>query len=278
MNTILIISIIIVIIYLLTKEKMIEVFKTFLFAIVIAIFLRSFAYEPFTIPSGSMKPNLLVGDFLFVSKFAYGYSKYSFPYGRYLPFSGRLFYSPVKRGDVAVFKYPRDNKTDYIKRVIGLPGDAVQIKNGQVFVNGKGLRREKNGLFKDMHRNGYMETFNIYKEINEEEKEYLTLDDINFDGIIGSSFNGVDEFDVNNTKNYTVPADHFFVMGDNREHSSDSRILSQVGFVPKINLVGKASIIFLSIEYSTNRINIFGIDIFKFPKSIRINRVGKLLN
>ena len=173
MNTILIISIIIVIIYLLTKEKMIEVFKTFLFAIIIAIFLRSFAYEPFTIPSGSMKPNLLVGDFLFVSKFAYGYSKYSFPYGRYLPFSGRLLYSPVKRGDVAVFKYPRDNKTDYIKRVIGLPGDTIQIKNGQVFVNEEGLEREKVGLFQDMHRNGYMETFDIYKEVNNQNKEYL---------------------------------------------------------------------------------------------------------
>ncbi len=278
MNTILIISIIIVIIYLLTKEKMIEVFKTFLFAIIIAIFLRSFAYEPFTIPSGSMKPNLLVGDFLFVSKFAYGYSKYSFPYGRYLPFSGRLLYSPVKRGDVAVFKYPRDNKTDYIKRVIGLPGDTIQIKNGQVFVNEEGLEREKVGLFQDMHRNGYMETFDIYKEVNNQNKEYLVLDDVNFNGIIGSSFNGIEQFDVNNTKNYTVPVDHFFVMGDNREHSSDSRILSQVGFVPKVNLVGKASIIFLSIEYSTEKINIFGIDIFKFPKSIRINRVGKLLN
>ena len=111
---------------------MIEVFKTFVFAILIAIFLRSFAYEPFTIPSGSMKPNLLVGDFLFVSKFAYGYSKYSLPYGRYLPISGRIFYTPAKRGDVAVFKFPRDNKTDYIKRIIGLPGDNIQIKNNRL--------------------------------------------------------------------------------------------------------------------------------------------------
>ena len=278
MNTILIISIIIVIIYLLTKERMIEVFKTFLFAILIAVFLRSFAYEPFTIPSGSMKPNLLVGDFLFVSKFSYGYSKYSVPYGRYLPFEGRLFYSNVKRGDVAVFKFPRDNKTDYIKRIIGLPGDTIQIKNGQVFVNNLGLEIKKVGSFEDMHRNGYLEKFNLLKEVNNSRKEYFILDDINFDGVIGKTFDGKDDFDVNNTKNYTVPNDHFFVMGDNREHSSDSRILSQVGFVPKINLVGKAAIVFLSIEYSSNKIRLFGLELFKIPKSIRLERIGKLLN
>ena len=257
---------------------MIEVFKTFLFAILIAVFLRSFAYEPFTIPSGSMKPNLLVGDFLFVSKFSYGYSKYSVPYGRYLPFEGRLFYSKVERGDVAVFKFPRDNKTDYIKRIIGLPGDTIQIKNGQVFVNNLGLEIKKEGSFEDMHRNGYLEKFNLLKEVNNSRKEYFILDDINFDGVIGKTFDGKDDFDVNNTKNYTVPNDHFFVMGDNREHSSDSRILSQVGFVPKINLVGKAAIVFLSIEYSSNKSRLFGVELFKIPKSIRLERIGKLLN
>ena len=105
--------------------------------ILIAVFLRSFAFEPFTIPSGSMKPNLLVGDFLFVSKFSYGFSKYSVPYGRYLPFNGRLFFSKPKRGDIAVFKYPGDNKTDYIKRIIGLPGDTVRISEGIVLINDK---------------------------------------------------------------------------------------------------------------------------------------------
>ncbi len=273
MNTILILLIIIVIIYLLIKEKMIEVFKTFIVAILVAVFLRSFAYEPFTIPSGSMKPNLLVGDFLFVSKFSYGYSSYSVPFGRYLPFNGRLFYNEPKRGDIAVFKFPGDNKTDYIKRIIGLPGDTISVKDGTVFVNNKELSRTKKGEFQDMHRNGYLESFDLIEEKNTEGKEYLVLDDKVFDGIINPNANE-NIFDVNNTKNYTVPNDHFFVMGDNREHSSDSRILSQVGYVPKNNLVGKAAIIFLSIEYSSNYLNLFGINFFKIPNSIRVNRIG----
>ncbi|MBF96510.1 MAG: signal peptidase I [Pelagibacterales bacterium] len=275
MNTILMILIIIVIIYLLIKEKMIEVFKTFIVAILIAVFLRSFAYEPFTIPSGSMKPNLLVGDFLFVSKFSYGYSSYSVPFGRYLPFNGRIFYSRPKRGDVAVFKFPGDNKTDYIKRIIGLPGDTVSVKDGEVYVNNNKLNRSKVGTFEDMHRNGYLETFHLIKESNNSGKEYLVLDDIGYDGRINSNASE-NIFDVNNTKNYTVPKDHFFVMGDNREHSSDSRILSQVGYVPSDNLVGKAAMIFLSVEYSNNYFKILGINFFKIPKKIRYKRIGHI--
>ena len=124
-----------------------------------------------------------------------------------------------------------------------------------------------------MHRNGYLESFDLIEEKNTEGKEYLVLDDKVFDGIINPNANE-NIFDVNNTKNYTVPNDHFFVMGDNREHSSDSRILSQVGYVPKNNLVGRAAIIFLSIEYSSNYLNLFGINFFKIPNSIRVNRIG----
>ena len=274
MNIILIVSIVVVIIYLLTKEKMIEVFKTFVFAIVIAIFLRSVAYEPFTIPSGSMKPNLLVGDFLFVSKFSYGFSKYSVPYGRYLPFNGRIFFSKPKRGDIAVFKFPGDNKTDYIKRIIGLPGDTVRISEGNIFINEIKIIRKKVGKFEDMHRNGYMERFDLYKETMDLGKEYLVIDDIAFDGIIGPYNSNGTQFDVNNTMNYTVPEGHYFVMGDNREHSSDSRIMSQVGYVPEINLVGKGAIIFLSIEYGNNYLELFGVKLIKLPKSIRVERIG----
>ena len=277
MNTILIISIVIVIIYLLSKEKMIEVFKTFVFAILIAVFLRSFAFEPFTIPSGSMKPNLLVGDFLFVSKFSYGFSKYSVPYGRYLPFDGRIFFSQVERGDIAVFKYPGDNKTDYIKRIIGLPGDTVKITEGVIYINDKPFEKKKVGNFQDLHRNGYLEKFDLYEEVNDENKDYLVIDNTEFDGIISNNTNQNKIFDLNNTRNYTVPAGHYFVMGDNREHSSDSRILSQVGFVKEENLVGKAAMIFLSIEYSNKKLSFFGLTFGKYPKKIRLNRIGKLL-
>ncbi len=277
MNTILMLLIIIVIIYLLIKEKMTEVFKTFFIAILVAIFLRSFAFEPFTIPSGSMKPNLLVGDFLFVSKYSYGYSRYSVPFGRYIPFNGRLFYSTPKRGDVAVFKFPGDNKTDYIKRIIGLPGDQIKIEEGIVYVNNKELLRNNLGIFEDMHRFGYLEKFNLIEEENNSGKKYLVLDDTSFNGIINSSDNQ-NIFDVNNTKTYTVPKNHFFVMGDNREHSSDSRILSHVGYVPRDNLVGKAALIFLSIEYSNKSINFFGLNLFKIPSSIRVSRIGNTFN
>ena len=277
MNTILIILIIIVIIYLLSKEKMIEVFKTFIFAIFIAIFLRSFAFEPFTIPSGSMKPNLLVGDFLFVSKYSYGFSKYSVPYGRYLPFNGRLFFSKPNRGDIAVFKYPGDNKTDYIKRIIGMPGDTVRIANGVILINDKPFNKEKIGTFEDYHRNGYLEKFDLYNEKNDIGSEYLVIDDLSFDGVLGSSFNAGESFDLNNTNDYTVPKGHYFVMGDNREHSSDSRILSQVGFVNEQNLVGKAAMIFLSIKYSNENLQLFGLRLGKYPDKIRFNRIGKFL-
>ncbi len=277
MNAILIILIIIVIIYLLSKERMIEVFKTFIFAIFIAIFLRSFAFEPFTIPSGSMKPNLLVGDFLFVSKFSYGFSKYSIPYGRYMPFKGRLFFSRPNRGDIAVFKYPGDNKTDYIKRIIGLPGDTVRISEGVILINDKPFKKEKIGTFEDYHRNGYLEKFDLYNEKNDIGIEYLVIDDVSFDGILGSSLNQGKNFDLNNTNEYTVPKGHYFVMGDNREHSSDSRILSQVGFVNEQNLVGKAAMIFLSIKYSSENLELFGLRLGKYPDKIRFNRIGKFL-
>ena len=126
-----------------------------------------------------------------------------------------------------------------------------------------------------MHRNGYLEKFELIEEKNSIGKKYLVLDDLEFDGVVNPG--AIDNlFDVNNTKNYTVPADHFFVMGDNREHSSDSRILSQVGYVPRDNLVGKAALIFLSVEYSDKYLSIFGVNIFKIPKSIRIERLGNI--
>ena len=254
-----------------------DFFKTIFYAVIIAVIFRSLFFEPYNIPSGSMLPNLLIGDYLFVSKYSYGYSRYSFPFGIIPLPKNRVFASEPKRGDVAVFKFPGDNKTDYIKRIIGLPGDQVKVEDGFVFVNEKKLLRNNKGIFEDMHRHGYPEKFNLIEEENNAGKKYFVLDDVSFDGVINSS-NSDNFLDVNNTKNYTVPNNHYFVMGDNREHSSDSRILSHVGYVPKDNLVGKAALIFLSIESSNKSLSLFGINLLKIPKAIRINRIGNLLN
>ncbi len=278
MNPVLIGLMIIVLIFLFSKEGFYDVLKTLVFAMLIALSIRSFAYEPFSIPSGSMKPTLLVGDFLFVSKFSYGYSKYSIPFGRYIPFNGRLFYDKPKRGDVAVFKFPKDNKTDYIKRIIGLPGDTITVKEAIVYVNEEPIKREKKGVFEDYHRDGYLEKYTVYEESINSKQVYLTLDDDAFSGVFQQRKNGsFMDFDVNNTKNYTVPEGHFFAMGDNREHSSDSRILQQVGFIPEENLVGRAEVLFFSIEFSSQKVSIFGKKLFKLPSKIRFNRVGNFL-
>ena len=183
------------------KEGFLETIKTIVFALILAGIFRTLFFQPFWIPSGSMKPNLLIGDYIFVNKFIYGYSKYSCPFSL-CPFEGRIFYSEPKRGDIAVFKFPGDNKTDYIKRIIGLPGDTVAVKDGTVFVNNKELARTKIGNFEDMHRNGYLETFDLIKEKNNQGKEYLILDDKAFDGRINPN-STENVFDVNNTKNYT---------------------------------------------------------------------------
>jgi len=278
MNPILIILIVIVLIFLLSKDGFYEVIKTLFFAMIIALSIRSFAYEPFSIPSGSMKPTLLVGDFLFVSKFSYGFSRYSVPFGRYFPIKGRVFFKQPKRGDVAVFKFPRDNKTDYIKRIIGLPGDIVRVSEGIIFINDKPVPRTKVGLFEDYHRDGYLERYDKYKEQISNEREYFILDDIDFAGtFLQQMDNSSLHFDVNNTKNYTVPAGHYFAMGDNREHSSDSRILKRVGFIPEENLVGRAEMLFFSIQFTNESIVIFGKSFFKIPAKIRLERIGNLL-
>ncbi len=217
-----------------TRDGIIETVKVVLQALVLALVVRTFFYQPFNIPSGSMKSTLLVGDYLFVSKFSYGFSKYSLPYAA-IPFSGRIFGSEPERGDVAVFKLPRDNETDYIKRVIGLPGDRIQVKRGVLHINGEAVKLEPLEPYVERDRWGARTRLQAFKE---------TLPN----GVTHTILKRDDDGFHNNTQEYVVPAGHYFMMGDNRDNSQDSRWLDLVGYVPAENLIGKAKVIFFSIE------------------------------
>ena len=207
--------------------------KTLVYAGLIAIGVRTFAYEPFNIPSGSMIPTLLVGDYLFVSKFSYGYSRFSLPFAPNL-FQGRIFGRLPARGDVAVFKFPRDNQTDYIKRIIGLPGDRIQVRAGQLYINGTIVPRTPGGQY--LAEDGSLRVIaQLYHE---------TLPN----GVKHDILKMSDEGYANNTPEFRVPENHVFVMGDNRDNSADSRFMDAVGFVPLENLVGRAEFLFFSID------------------------------
>ena len=214
------------------EENMSETVKTIIYAIVIAVLIRSFLFEPFKIPSGSMYPNLYVGDFLFVSKYTYGYSRHSFPFS-FPPFEGRIWSSEPKQGDVVVFKFPKDNRTDFIKRIIGMPGDRIKLENGRLFVNGKMLERVEGENFVLRNPFGHAERYHQYTE---------TLPN----GVKHSILEISDEEREDNFEEVTVPEGSLFVMGDNRDRSDDSRV--SVGFVPMENLVGKARFLFFSYD------------------------------
>ena len=219
----------------------VENIKTIVYAGLIAVGVRTVLFEPFNIPSGSMVPTLLVGDYLFVSKYSYGYSKFSLPFAPPL-FSGRLFGSVPKRGDVAVFKYPRDTSTDYIKRIVGLPGDRMQVKQGQLYINGELCPRELQGNY-ETSDSGYRQIEKLYVE---------TLPNGVKHDILKATDGPSGGFDQNNTIEYAVPPNHVFAMGDHRDNSADSRYMNQVGFVPVENLVGRAEILFFSIDGTHN--------------------------
>ncbi len=208
-----------------------ETIKTIIYAVLIAVVIRSFLFEPFRIPSGSMYPTLEVGDYLFVSKYTYGYSRYSFPAG-IIPFKGRIWESMPQRGDIVVFKFPVDNKTDFIKRVIGLPGDTVEVRRGRLYINDKIVERESVGKYTVDEFVIRPENYTEYTETLPEGFKHNILEVSDY------------EPQVDNTTKVTVPEGHIFVMGDNRDRSDDSRV--SVGFVPVENLVGKARFLFFS--------------------------------
>lgn len=212
-----------------------ETVKIVIHALILAIIVRIFFYQPFNIPSGSMKETLLVGDYLFVSKLSYGYSRFSFPFG-IIPFDGRIFGAQPKRGDVVVFKLPRDNDKDYIKRIIGLPGDKIYVRKGIVYINGAAVPRERAGNYVGPDDYGRPRPIPRYQETLPNGVSYHVLD--------AGPGRPLDDVGP-----YVVPPDKYFVMGDNRDNSVDSRVAPQdrgVGFVPFENLVGRAEIIFFS--------------------------------
>jgi signal peptidase I len=200
------------------------------------ILIRTFLFQPFNVPAGSMKPTLLVGDYMFVSKYSYGYNRYSFPFSPPLALiSGRVFASEPERGDVVVFRLPKDPSIDYVKRVIGLPGDRIQMINGVLHINGTPVKRQQIEDFVETDDNGRETHIKQWRETLPNGVSHRTLD------IIENGF-------YDNTKEYVVPAGHYFMMGDNRDNSSDSRVENQVGYIPAENLVGRVQIMFWSVD------------------------------
>jgi signal peptidase I len=221
-------------------------------ALLLALVIRTLFFQPFSIPSGSMRPTLLEGDYLFVTKWAYGYSRHSLPFSPDI-FSGRIWGSQPERGDVAVFKFPPNPALDYIKRVIGLPGDRIQMRGGVLFINGQEVPREKVGEIDNPDITEVERPVDVYRETLPNGVSYDTLD------LTPSSIG--DE-----TREFVVPADHYFMMGDNRDNSTDSRF--SVGFVPHENLVGRANIIFFSISEGASP-----LEIWKWPSLMRPSRL-----
>jgi signal peptidase I len=228
--------------------------KTLVTALVCAGIVRSLLFEPFHIPSSSMKPGLLIGDYIFVSKFSYGYSRYSFPFG-FRFFEGRIWETKPQRGDVVVFRLPSNPNINYVKRLIGLPGDKIQVRDGVVYINDLEIKKVSNGDFDNSASQNESKKIAQFFETLPEGKIVETLDEH-------------PDTPQDNTGIYEVPAGHYFMMGDNRDNSQDSRFLTQVGYVPEENLVGKARIIFFSAEESVWQF-------WNWDKSIRLNRIFK---
>ena len=235
------------------KNIIIDNIKTLIYAMIIAVLLRSLLYQPFYIPSSSMEPTLLVGDRLFVSKYTYGYSKHSFPFSPAL-FKNRIFNDEPIRGDLVVFKTPADNRTDYIKRLIGMPGDNIQFINGSLFINDEEVLREEIKKEFFVRCGGLNLKVNAFYETLPNGKKYV------------AAYNSLGT--LQNSDRYKVPKNHYFFLGDNRDCSKDSRFLSSVGYVKNENLVGKAKIIFFSNDTLTSSF----LKFWNWRDSLRMDR------
>ena len=244
---------------MLNKNFIIENIKTLFYALIIALVIRSLFIQPFYIPSSSMEPNLLVGDRLFVTKYSYGYSKHSFPFSPPI-FKGRIMSNTPYRGDVVVFKTPADNRTDYIKRLIGLPGDTIRFIDSNLYINNSEVLKSKILNKQKIFCGDKIINVFFFEELLPNSKKHLTV--------------YMKDFTYQNSDIFTVPADHYFFLGDNRDCSKDSRFLSSVGYVHKDNLVGKAQFIFFSSDKSIGSIFSF----WKWNKSIRFDRFFKKIH
>ncbi len=244
---------------MINKASIIDNLKTLFYALIIALIIRSLFIQPFYIPSSSMEPTLLVGDRLFVTKYSYGYSKHSFPFSPPV-LNKRIFFNDPKRGDVVVFKTPVDNRTDYIKRLIGLPGDEIQFIDSNLYINNSEIlksRISKNDMI--FCGNETIDVFTFQEKLTND-KSHITVYS--------------KDFPFQNSDVFIVPKDYYFFLGDNRDCSKDSRFLTSVGYVSKDNLVGKAQFIFFSSDKSIG--NLFAF--WKWHKSIRFDRFLKKID
>ncbi|MDB4157677.1 signal peptidase I [Candidatus Pelagibacter sp.] len=241
------------------QNLIIENIKTIFYALVIAIFIRSLLIQPFYIPSSSMEPTLLIGDRLFVTKYSYGYSKHSFPFSPPI-IKGRIFSNLPKTGDIIVFKTPTDNRTDYIKRLIGLPGDSIQFINGDIFLNNNQILKSITSKTDIIYCGKQTIKVNTFEEKLPNGKNYNTV--------------YLKNYSFQNSDIFKVPEKHYFFLGDNRDCSKDSRYLTSVGYVHEDNLVGKAQFIFFSSDFRIASIFSF----WKWHQTIRFDRFFKRIN
>ena len=239
-------------------QSIYENIKTLIGALLIAVLIRSLLFQPFYIPSSSMEPTLLVGDRIFVSKYTYGYSKHSFPFSPNIT-NERFFSKPAKRGDLVVFKTPADNRTDYIKRLIGMPGDTIQFNEGEILINDKKIPRKLVTNKKLVRCGNFLLETNTYIETLPNGIEHLVT--------------YKKQGSLQNSKVFKVPTNHYFLLGDNRDCSKDSRYLDSVGYVNSVNLVGEAKLIFFSNDTKISSL----LKFWNLNKSFRLERLFKRL-